>query len=118
MLALFFFQEALIVFVDVVEEGETQLRRGSYPNRCKMRLDFGWLRQLLYCFCPIVLPPGIPGAERGNEAVGKAVVAQAGAHSKLRGALFRLAVHRYPKSARRYTVRRRASSPVSSRPAG
>src|SRR5229473_3742760 len=84
LLALFFFQEALVVFVDVVEEGEAELRRGSYPSQCKMRLDFGRLRQLLDCLRPIVLPPGIPGAQRGYEAVGKAVVAYAGASLFLR----------------------------------
>jgi len=78
------------VFVDVVEEGEAELRRGSYPSRRKMRLDFGSLRQLLYCLCPIVLPPGIPGAQRSYEAVGKAVVAYAGASLVLRELLLGL----------------------------
>src|SRR5260370_38848996 len=90
LLALFFFQEALVVFVDVVEEGEAELRRGRYPSRCKTRLDFGWLRQLLYCLRPIVLPPGIPGAERGYEAVCNAVVAYACSRLFLRGLSFGL----------------------------
>src|SRR5260370_35439667 len=78
LLALLFFQEALVVFVDVIEEGEAELRRGRYPSRCKTRLDFGWLRQLPYWLRPIVLPPGRPGVGRGHEAVGKAAVAYTG----------------------------------------
>src|SRR5215467_569031 len=83
-LALFFFQEALVVCVDVVEEGEAQLRRGSYSGWLKLCLNSCCMGQLLYGFRPIVLPPGIPGAERGYEAVGKAVVAYAGTSLFLR----------------------------------
>ena len=76
-----------MVFVDIVEEGEAKLRRGSYPGRLKLCLYFAGLWQLLYCLRPIVLPPGIPGAQRGYEAMGHAVVTYAGASLFLREVL-------------------------------